>query len=439
MIIFYKKIIFSFIIFVIFFIPNYSFSEDIINLDGPSLLPRAELFISPRTGNFIVGSTFEAPIYVNTLGNDINAISVKLKFDPKKLSIIKPSGGRSIFGIWVEPPSYDNQKGSASLIGVVPDGIVSSSGLIATVTFKVISSGETNISITDDSSANLNDGLGTNVKLVLGKSFYYLTPKTPDGVLVFSDTHPVPDHWYNNNSPILRWERTENTEGFNILIDNNPGSIPETKITTYDTLTSYENLKDGVWYFHVREKNKGIWGSTSHFQVKIDTIPPAEFKSEVNILEEKSGIRKYSLSFFTTDSLSNISHYEVGVINKDVDGDIASPVFIETESPYVVPNTNNDKSRVIIRAFDYANNMRESYVDLYPGYTFVKSFKKYGAYLLIILIIFMLFELVIHYLFGHHLLHHIKKAYSYFRNISDTEDNPKTIGQNNQNNTEKPL
>ncbi|ETB63590.1 TPA: hypothetical protein DIC38_02680 [Candidatus Nomurabacteria bacterium] len=432
-----RKRFFIFIFLFSLLSPLPSFANDIINLNAPSLLPRSELFISPRTGDFIVGSTFDAPIYINTLGNDVNAISVKIKFDPRKLSIIRPSGGKSIFGIWVEPPSYDNQKGTASLVGVIPDGIVSSSGLVATITFKVLSSGDTNVFISNDSSANMNDGLGTPVRLSLGNAYYNFTPKIPDGVLVFSDTHPMEGHWYNNNSPIIRWENSDTTEGFNVILDNNPNTIPSTSILTTNSSISYENLKDGVWYLHVREKNKEVWGNPSHFQIKIDTNKPALFKPEASILEEISGTRKYSLSFVTTDSLSNISHYEVGTIEKKNEIEIASPVFIETESPYIVPNTTEDSMRVIVRAFDFAGNMQEAYVDLYPGYTLFKSFKKYGAYLLGFLVIFMLFELLFHYLFGHHILSHVKKAYYYFKGMSDYPKEEEKPTEESVNNIDK--
>lgn len=424
MINFFKK---TFLIFFVglFLIPSFGSAESIINLNGPSLLPRAEIFTTPHTGDFLVDSTFEVPIYINTEGNSINTINIKLNFDSSRLSIIKPSGGKSIFGIWLEPPSYDNKIGTASFVGVIPNGIVTSSGLIATVTFKALSIGEARVNITDYSSANLNDGVGSNVKLSLNGSFFNINPKTPDGVMIYSDTHPYQDHWYNNNSPLLKWDSPVGIKGYSILIDLNPGTIPPITINTNNASISYENLKDGVWYFHVRSNVNGIWGNTSHFQIKIDTNPPAFFAPDVNTLKDSSQFKKYLLSFVTTDSLSSVDHYEIGVLDKSEENN-SSPIFIQTESPYLVSNTTKN-THVIIRAFDNAGNIREVAVDLYPGVNLVMALKKYALYLFIILTFLLLLELLLHYLFGHHIVDHIKKMFLIFKKISTNEEKYKKI------------
>lgn len=413
----------------LFMLFTFADAAPTVDLNGPSLLPKAEVFTTPRSGNFIAGATFEVPIYIDTKGNNINTINVKLRFDSSHLLIVNPSGGKSIFGIWVEPPTYDNKAGTASLVGVIPGGIVTSSGLIATITFKAIAPGEANVSVTDYSSANLNDGLGSDVKLSFSGSTYSIIPKTPEGVTVFSDTHPFQDHWYNNNSPIIKWSDPAGLEGYSTVLDVNPGTIPPITINTNNSQISYQNIEDGVWYFHVRANVKGVWGNASHFQIKIDTNPPAKFKPDVNILKDTNGIKKYLLSFITTDALSSVDHYEVGNIDQS-SGKVASPVFIQTESPYLVPNTNSNSIRVIIRAFDSAGNVRESYIDLYPGFTLMQAIKKYGFYLLILIIILLLLELILHYLFGHHIIDHIRKAYQIFKNIyvkNDSVHNEHTV------------
>ena len=183
---FIKKTIFVFLLWVFCLIPVFSFAQGVIDLNAQNLLPKAEIFINPRNSTFLVGSTFEAPIYINTRGNSINTINLKIKFDPRKLSIVSPSGGQSIFGIWVQPPRYDNNQGTASLAGVIPQGVVTSSGLIITVTFKVLSAGDTRVEITDESSANLNDGLGSEILLIRNGASYSLKNRAPDGVNIYS-------------------------------------------------------------------------------------------------------------------------------------------------------------------------------------------------------------------------------------------------------------
>lgn len=418
----FKKIFISIYICFLLFSPVFYTKAQTIDLYGPSLLPKAELFVTPRTGNFIVGSTFEVPVYINTNLNRINTISLKIDFNPAKLAIVNPSGGKSIFGIWIQAPKYDNKIGTASMAGVIPGGITTSSGLIATITFKTIGTGNAGITISDYSSANLDDGLGTDVKLSRSGGFYTITPKAPEGVMISSETHPIQEQWYNNNSPILRWESLPNIQGFSIALDSSPNTIPPTNITTNDTSYSYTNLKNGIWYFHVRAIALGVWGNTTHFQIKIDTAPPANFSLDVSNLKDAVGAKKYLVSFLTTDTLAGIDHYEVGVVDNN-SGEVASPVFIETQSPYLAPNTTADSMRVIVRAYDTAGNIREASVDLYPGFTFISFFKKYFIYLLLLILLIILAELLLHYLFGHHILDRLRRVYSIFKKTSVSDDN----------------
>lgn len=71
------------------------------NYNASDLLRKSDIFITPGTGSFLVGSTFESQVYIDTKGNNINAINLKINYDPTKLSLINPTGGKSIFGIWV--------------------------------------------------------------------------------------------------------------------------------------------------------------------------------------------------------------------------------------------------------------------------------------------------------------------------------------------------
>lgn len=88
-----------------------------IQVNASQLLPRAEVSFAPQSGTFVEGSTFQVPILINTKGTSINGIDLKINFDANKLSIVQPSNGKSIIGVWVEPPAYDNSRGTASFVG----------------------------------------------------------------------------------------------------------------------------------------------------------------------------------------------------------------------------------------------------------------------------------------------------------------------------------
>jgi len=104
----------------------------------------ASLYLSPGNGTFFVGSTFDVSIFVNTGGNNVNAVKVDLKFDPRKIQIASPTAGKSFIEVWISPPVYSNVDGTASFQGGVPSpGINTSSGVVSTITFRAIAPGET--------------------------------------------------------------------------------------------------------------------------------------------------------------------------------------------------------------------------------------------------------------------------------------------------------
>lgn len=386
-----------------------------VSVDASRLIRKPEITLSPRSGSFIEGSTFDVPILLNTNGVSINSLEVRLNFDRNKLEIVRPTGSESIIGVWVEPPRFDNKNGTASYVGVITNGITTNSGLIGTVTFKAKSSGRAVVYIGSDSKVLINDGLGTEIESEFGRSEYSILVKPPEGVKVFSDTHPFQGQWYNNNSPKISWEKDLGVEGFSYVIDNIPSTVPDNKIISQDTTTAYENLADGLWYFHIKARKNGAWSNTGHFLVRIDTNPPARFKPDISYLTTKDRIADKTLvSFFTTDNLSGIDRYEVGVIDKS-DTSNASPIFVEVESPYQVPVSGSGYMNVMVRAVDGAGNVVDVSLDIEPQ-TFVNSFFKSNWLLLVLILLAVLITgFVTNYFVGHHVLRHLRRALEFIK------------------------
>ncbi|MCC6323303.1 hypothetical protein IT400_00770 [Candidatus Nomurabacteria bacterium] len=404
----YKKI-YTFIVSLILLLSNTSFlyAENIINIDASKLVARAEISVNPSSATFTEGSTFEVPILLNTKGQSMNAIDLNLKFDPNKLAIIKPSTGRSIIGIWVQPPKYDNTNGTASFVGTIPGGIVSDSALIITITFQAKSTGTAEIRVLDSSNVLANDGLGSQAILTSNRGVYTILPKSPGGLTIYSDTHQFQDHWYNNNSPTLAWNKDPKIVGFNYILDNKPNTIPDNKNILNETSKSYQDLTDGLWYFHIKALNEGgAWGTTTHYLLRIDTTPPAKFKPQTDYLT-KDNINTALITFFTTDSLSGIDHYEIGVIDK-TQGETSSPIFVRSESPYQVPLSAVANSRVIIRAYDMAGNSIDIQTSVRPPTAIVQWFTNNSSVMLLLLLILLVLLYLTHYLWGHKVLKRFK-------------------------------
>lgn len=406
----YRKIekYFVFILILVFSLNvHFSFAEQVINLDASSLVARAEISITPPQATFVEGSIFEVPILINTKGRSINAIELNIKFDPKKLSIIKPSTGKSIIGLWIQPPSYDNTKGTASIVGSIPGGIVSDSSLILSITFQAKAAGVAEVRVLDSSNVLANDGVGTQVVLSFNRGTYTILPKPPGGLNVYSDTHPFQDHWYNNNSPTLSWNQDPGVIGYSYVLDDKPNTIPDNKNLSTEPVKSYQDLNDGLFYFHVKAlKDSGAWGGTTHYILRIDRSAPAQFKPKVDYILHKD-INRALVSFFTTDSLSGIDHYEIGVIDKAQSATSAA-IFVRSESPYEVPPISTKGSIVIVRAYDTAGNTTDSQVSIEVPGKFSNWIQVNSTILLLGILALLVLLYLTHYLWGHKILKRLK-------------------------------
>ena len=406
------KIIFFAAIAAVFPIASVAETTSSSSVNAMNLLSHVEVSPSPRFGSFTEGATFDVPILLNTKGANINGIDVKINFDKDKLSVISQSNGVSIIGIWAEPPRYDNANGTASYVGVIPNGITTGSGTIGNITFKALRAGQAIVSISGGSRILLNDGLGSNTIVNAGRAVYAITPKAPEGVRIYSETHPFQDSWYNNNTPVLSWERDPDVDGFSYVLDNKPGTIPDNIEKTKDVSASFENLPDGLWYFHIKARKAGMWGTTGQFLMRIDTVPPADFTPEANYLMAAAVLVERTLvTFFTTDNLSGIDHYEVGVIDK-TQPLTESPVFVYAKSPFQAPYTEGGKLHIIVRAFDRAGNIRDASIETDTPYLFERFLRDNLVLTLLCIIILGFLAFIIHYLFGHHVLRHLRRAFA---------------------------
>ncbi len=404
---------------------SYVSPAEAVTYDAMSLLPTVSLEFSPRAGTFTEGSTFDIPLTLNTRGASVNTLNVTVTFDANKLSIVRPAGGVSIIGLWLEPPTYDNIKGTVTYVGAIPNGIVTSSGVIGTITFKAKATGNATVSVRTDSTVLLNDGMGSQAKVEYGRATYSVVAKAPEGLVVYSDTHPSQETWYNNPSPVFAWEGAGGADGYSVVFDTKPNTVPPAEITTQSASASYGPLKDGLWYLHVRERKNGAWGVPNHFLVRIDTEPPASFKPEVKyILAAAVVVERALVSFFTTDNLSGIDHYEVGVIDK-ASPPTESPIFVQTESPYQLPRISEAGARVIVRAVDHAGNIRDESINVSASPSLLGGFLKENIpYLLAILLVLFILGFLLHYLYGHHILAHAQRVFALMKEEEKKEETP---------------
>lgn len=323
----------------------------------------ASIYLSPSSGTFYVGSTFNVSVFVNTGGSDVNAVRVDLKFDPKKLQVASPTAGRSLISVWISQPAYSNVEGTVSFRGGVPSpGINTSSGLISTITFRVIAPGSATVSVLEASQVLLNDGMGTDILSWTGRGTYTLTMPPPEGPRVSSSTHPDQNKWYKNNSPTLGWERESWVTDFSYSVDKDYRGTPDNISEGDHAAVSHTDLEDGIWYFHIRAKKAGVWGGVSHYIVRVDTTPPAAFTLSFEpFLASPIPTSQPIVSFITTDALSGIDHYELKTVSlTETKEKKEADFWIEVTSPYKLAPLGAGTHKVMVRAFDSAGNWRDA-------------------------------------------------------------------------------
>lgn len=388
----------------------------------------AALRLSPAAGSFVLGSTFDVSVVLNTQGAAVNTIEVELLFPPEKLQIANPSLGRSVVQIWASPPTFSNQEGRIYFIGGIPaPGINTSEGIVQSFTFRVVAPGEARITFGRNSSVLANDGLGTDVLKQTSPASFRLILPPAQGPEIFSPTHPEQGKWYKDPNPILKWTSVVNSQGFSYAIDHDPTGAPDTEVDTLDAEASFSDLESGIWYFHVRERAGSTWGGVSHYALNIDTIPPASFGIKTSPGERTSS-KNPILRFFTTDSLSGFDHFEIKLVPlRSGPGD--TTFFFEAGSPYQLSGLEAGRYETVIRAYDKAGNFRDESVTLNilssifqfvspEGVDLILFFVPWGIFLPILslaLIILLILFIRMWHRHQHHLRHAFREDFKRFR------------------------
>ncbi|GAI25310.1 unnamed protein product, partial [marine sediment metagenome] len=93
----------------------------------------------------------------------------------------------------------------------------------------------------------------------------------------------------------------------------------------------YEELEDGIYYFHLKQKLPGEnWSEKITYRAMIDTTPPEA--SQLKIGKDPSIFEgKYFLSFVAQDKMSGVDYYEVKEGKRDWKR-VESPYLLEDQS-----------------------------------------------------------------------------------------------------------
>ncbi len=288
-------------------------------ISGAKAASAASLYFSPSSGSYTVGGTLSVSVNVSSADQAMNAASGVISFPQDKLEVTSLSKNSSIFTLWVQEPSFSNSAGTVNFEGIVLNpGFTGTAGKIITVNFKVKTMGVAQFNFSSG-SVLANDGLGTDILTSLGNAQFsleagYAGPAVgvPAAPRVSSPTHPDPSKWYNNSNPKFIWSLSDDATAVRILYSKNPDSYPSFLYTSPISEKQYENLNDGIWYFHVQLRNANGWGKISHFRFQIDTQKPSRFDiteiPRTDLTEPKA-----KFIFDAQDETSGIDYFEVQI------------------------------------------------------------------------------------------------------------------------------
>ncbi len=90
--------------------------------------------------------------------------------------------------------------------------------------------------------------------------------------------------------------------------------------------------------------------------------------------------------------------------------------------------------KVIVRAIDKAGNLRDSSIDVKPPLLVTKVIKDNIVWILLAIIIIGILSFIFHYMFGHHIVRHMKELSKLIRDEENKPSIPPSPVQNVKNN-----
>ena len=163
----------------------------LVSVCMPLSVSAATIYLDPNTGTYGPGDTFITEVRLDNEGECINAVHVAVSYPTDRLRAVDFSRGNSILNLWIKDPTIDTGRGMVEFMGGIPGGYCgripgdpSLTNVLGRIVFSVVKSdaSQAEISVSSESEAYLNDGLGSRAQLtVRGSSVTLQSEKTDVG------------------------------------------------------------------------------------------------------------------------------------------------------------------------------------------------------------------------------------------------------------------
>ena len=138
-------------------------------------------------------------------------------------------------------------------------------------------------------------------------AFTLIDTSSPSAPTINSSSHDEGVYNLTSNDPVFEWTIPSDVSGiagYSMVLDHITDTSPDTVIDLTENTTTYTDVGDGSWYFHVRAKdNAGNWGEADTYgPVKIDvTTPTFSFIMSSSDPAKEGNI---AISFIASEELS---------------------------------------------------------------------------------------------------------------------------------------
>jgi hypothetical protein len=323
----------------------------------------AKLQINSDTATLSPGGITTLSVIVNSEGVSINNAEAKIVFPADLLEVVSINKSGSIFSLWVEEPSYSNITGIITFNGGIPTpGFTGSNGTAISIVVKAKEVGQANF-IFSDSAVRANDGLGTDVLNSKNGKTLSIVKNTEPAIAeppavapviailplqITSPTHPSQELWYKDVNPLLRWKVPTGIDAVQISMDNNTSGSPRVIYSPAINQKSFQDLKDGIWYFKSRARKNGVWGPVTTFITRVDSTAPQKNNVSFSYNDQKKVL---SINSDIVDETSGLDHYEI-FVNDILIKKVPSSDFVNNEYSITIktPGENNVKLLAVDRA-----------------------------------------------------------------------------------------
>ena len=343
----------------------------------------ATLSFTPAAGTHEKDSIFSVGVYVGSLDKSMNAVAATVVFPTDKLQVVSVSKSNSIIDFWAQEPSFSNTGGTVKFEGVIlPPGFQGGNGRLLTISFKGKALGVADVKVTG-AQVLANDGVGTPIaSSVTGAVFTIKAAETPPpqvidldkevpvevsepiiepeiaceaDSIIYSPTHPG-QIWRKDNTAIFSWDIADDIVASRIAFDKNPNTEPDTLSKPAIVEKKYENIDDGVWYFHLALQDNDGWLKTEHFKIQIDQTAPVISLEEVPRVDKTDPNVIVNLSI--VDNASCVKSFSMSI-----DGNETEYKKLKNGN-YSLGVMDPGHHEVLVEVVDRAGNQTEAYLDI---------------------------------------------------------------------------